>query len=485
MNVFIIPRVLAKTWLAFLLLYIGYRAATLSMTCDEAWTATDMPYPGLFGYITPEYIAGLNVHLLNNWLANLCMTILGESDLAVRLPALAGGGVYLVGAYVLCARLFQSWRLPASFVLLTANPYLLDFFSIGRGYALGMGCLMLGLPQFLKIRAKDVAPPWYIAWLALAVVANLSFLYVYLAAMTLEIIRTLPLMRKSTSQTLQLRHLAWPMAATLASLTLIYGQAMRIATRNNEHWWGSPDGFINGGLTSLFQVTLYHISVPPNILLLITWATLGLSFGLALVAIASCRARRMDSSPLVALNTLLALFTIVWAGVTLEHLLFGTPFLIERGMFFIYPILILIPACAAEILASSRRAILGYGALAFLFAFVLANFTMAANLDHTATWRNDACSRPFLERIRAENYPRNFTRERIRIAASHMAAHTINYYVRHMRLAFVESVNGLDRLDSADYAIMPAGQAVDAHIAVRFENIAQCPASDMVLLRKK
>lgn len=484
MNKAITPRFLAKAWVAALLLFIGYRAATLSMTCDEAWTAKDMPYPDLFGYITPGFIAGLNVHLLNSWLANLCLTVFGESDLAVRLPALAGGAVYLVGAYTLCARLFRSWRLPAALILLTANPYLLDFFSIGRGYALGLGCLMLGLPRLLGLGTKD-APPWHLAWFALAAVANLSFLYAYLAAVGLETARTLPWPRRPAAHPARLRQIAGPVAATLAGLALIYGQAMRIATHNNEHWWGSPDGFINGGLASLVQVTLYHIALPPGAARLIAWAVLGEILLLGLVALTEGRASPTQKPQRNALSALLALFGIIWAGVTLEHQLFGTPFLIERGMFFFYPIVILIPACAAECLTNSPRAAWGHGLLAVLCALMLANFALAANLDHTATWRNDACSRPFMNRILAETYPRNFTRQPIRIAASHMAEHTISYYVRHLRLAFVEAVDSLDHLDTADYAIMPSTEATAPLVADRFGVIAQCPANDLVLLRRK
>jgi len=483
-----LPRLLARAWIALLLLYIGYRAFTLSMTCDEAWTAKDLPYPGLFDYITPEFIAGLNVHLLNTWLINLCMSVFGEHDFAVRLPALAGGTAYLVGAYSLCARLLRSWRLPAGVVLLTANPYLLDFLSIGRGYALGLGCLMLGLPGLLAVRGKTENPPWHLVWFALAALANLSFLYLYLAAVALEAGRALPWFQGPRKRPWPgaLGRAAGPILATLAGLALVYGQAMRIATRNNEHWWGSPDGFVNGGLASLVQVTLYHIPISPDAARLVVWAVLGLTAGLVPAVVAARPERQTDAPARRALYAALALFCIVWAGVTLEHQLFGTPYLIERGMFFIFPTLLLIPACAAECLAATPgRAALGHGALVVLCAAMLANWAVAANPDHTATWRDDACSRPFMERIRAETYPRNFTREPLRIAASHMAEHTISYYVRHMRLAFVEAVDGLDRLDAADYAIMPARQAASPAIAARFEAIAQCPANGLALLRRR
>jgi len=481
-----LPRLAARLWIAGLVAYVVWRALGLSMTCDEAWTAEPLPYPGLFSFITPAFIAGLNVHLLNSWLINLCLTVFGDHDWAVRLPALAGGICYLCLAYRLSARFFAGWALPAAVVLLSANPYMLDFFSIGRGYALGLGLTMLGLSRLLAIRDAD-RPPWYLGFFALAALANLSFLYAYLTALALVAVRFLWRLRQgSRPRGRELVAACLPVLTTLAGLAVIYGPAMRLAAKNNEYWWGSDAGFVSGGLASFFAVTLYRTGIDPALPRLLAWTAMGLLAGLAAVATASRAWAGPRRTLAAAFFTLLAFCGIVWLGVTLEHALFGTPYLIERGLLFYWPALVLAILCGIGCLPPGRAwRTVGGGVLAVLCLAALGNFARAANLTYTFTWRNDACSRPFMRRIARENYPRNFTREKIGIAVTHMAIHTVDYYVRHLHMAYVETVRGLEYLPEAAYGIMPADLAASPEVADRFEVIMTCPASGLVLTRRR
>ncbi|EFL49804.1 hypothetical protein DesfrDRAFT_3440 [Solidesulfovibrio fructosivorans JJ]] len=481
-----LPRLTAKVLIAGLIVYVAWRALSLSMTCDEAWTAEALPYPGFFSFITPSFFAGLNVHLLNSWLINLCLTVFGEHDWAVRLPALAGGICYLCLAYRLSARLFDGWAVTAATALLTANPYLLDFFSVGRGYALGLGLTMLGLSRLLA--ARDARrPPWHLVFFALAALANLSFLYAYLTALALAVIRFAWQARQgSRPRGRALAAACLPVLATLVGLSVIYGPTMRIAAKHNEYWWGSADGFVGGGLTSLFAVTLYRTGIDPALPRLLAWMAMGLLTGLALAAVAT-RAWTGPRRPIAtAFFTLLAFYGIVWAGVTVEHALFGTPYLMERGMLFLWPVLVLAVCGGIGCLPPGRAwRWAGGGLLVGLCLIACGNFARAANLAYTFTWRNDACSRPFMRRIARENYPRNFTREKIGIAVSHMAIHTLDYYVRHLRMAYVDTVRGLEYLPKAAYGIMPADLAATPKVADRFEVIMTCPASGLVLTRRR
>lgn len=100
---------------------------------------------------------GGNHHLLNVWGMMLANGIFGNSEAALRLPNLVGHAIYLY-ATARMALLARSTVLAiAAFLLLNVHPYLLDFFSLARGYGLANGWMMLSLWQatcYLRAEAR-------------------------------------------------------------------------------------------------------------------------------------------------------------------------------------------------------------------------------------------------------------------------------------------------------------------------------------------
>ena len=81
---------------AFLFGSTVYRAVTLSVTVDEAYTYTQFVLPpALAG--AGEYDA--NNHVLHTLLVKLSTRALGASDVTLRLPALAGAALFFTALY--------------------------------------------------------------------------------------------------------------------------------------------------------------------------------------------------------------------------------------------------------------------------------------------------------------------------------------------------------------------------------------------------
>lgn len=470
---------------ALVLGYIVFRAFSLSMTCDEAWSAQGLPHPSLFAFVTPAFIAALNNHFLNSWLMNLSLTVFGPSDWAARLPALCGGAAYVVLACRLALTQATSWRALALAVLLLGNPYLLDFLSIARGYSLGLAFLLPGLTRLVSGRERGRA--WCLAWFALAVLSNLSFVYAYLTALALV-----------WGECVLRRGRGWKEAAassltTLAVLAAVYARALILATANNEHWWGSQAGFVDGTLASLLAMTLYEPHLDPGVFVVMARVTAGLvllaaatgcllAAGTAPGGQAGRAAEDDDARPFFAMLVFLG---VCWAGITAEHLLFGTPYLIERGALFLYPLLCLVVGLWAEY-ARGRGWVAGLSgaALAAIAGLCLANLTANANLSHVSTWRADACARSFMTRIHEENFQRNFTREPVRLASLATHVHTVNYYVGRLGMGYVTEILPRERATEADYLVVGKDQA-DAFIGRNgLEVLLRCEAGGVVLLRR-
>lgn len=174
----------------FLCGYEAARAARLAFTYDEATTYLNSIAPGLLSCFRFD---SANNHLLNSLLAGLSSLLGGTSEFVLRLPNLLAFPVYLVFAFLILDRFVKKKLIVAAgFVLLAANPYVLDFFSLCRGYGLSLAFLMASLYflfSFLKRAARDESglyrPLRYsLAAASLAVLANFTLLDVYLGLWT-------------------------------------------------------------------------------------------------------------------------------------------------------------------------------------------------------------------------------------------------------------------------------------------------------------
>ena len=119
-----------------------------------------------------------NHHVLNSLLMRASAASLGVSEFSVRLPALVGGALYLAMAVRLALLLFGPGPLALLCVaLLGLNPFILDFLSIARGYALALGFLLCAMDAMLRYLLDRRQWRLYCAAcaLALAVAANLTF----------------------------------------------------------------------------------------------------------------------------------------------------------------------------------------------------------------------------------------------------------------------------------------------------------------------
>lgn len=154
-----------------------YRATTQAITLDEAMT-----------YLW--YVKGLelnhlwtpfpNNHVLNSILIWVSTHIFGTSELAVRLPALLGAGLYIVTCAFLCRRITNSFSLQFPlFLCLILNPFILDFMVAARGYSLANAFLLsaIAIPVWHRNGGPSLRTSCALASLALGLsfTANFSF----------------------------------------------------------------------------------------------------------------------------------------------------------------------------------------------------------------------------------------------------------------------------------------------------------------------
>ena len=118
-----------------------YRAVQQDVTMDEAVTVSHWVLRD--GY---QWTPDTNNHMLNTLLMKISTSVLGVTPFSVRLPALLGGIGYSVSALLLALTLFgRTWRSGCVFVILTLNPFIMDYLCVARGYSIAMAAQMFTL----------------------------------------------------------------------------------------------------------------------------------------------------------------------------------------------------------------------------------------------------------------------------------------------------------------------------------------------------
>lgn len=123
---------------------VAYRAASQGITHDEALTW--LWILGRSG-ANPFVEGTANNHVAFTLLAWLPTRLFGASEFALRAPSWIAFGVYLVFAWRLCLRLDRPALRLGIFLLLSLNPYLLDFFTAARGYGVSLAASLWALHE--------------------------------------------------------------------------------------------------------------------------------------------------------------------------------------------------------------------------------------------------------------------------------------------------------------------------------------------------
>jgi uncharacterized membrane protein len=127
--------------------WIVHRAQVQAITLDEAHTFLHWVHPEG----PTQWLPHSNNHVLNSALMKVSAFLFGISPLALRVPALLGGLIYICASVSIC------WQVARSglgrnlmFVCLVFNPFVMDYLVVARGYGLSIG--FLAVVQAVLIR---------------------------------------------------------------------------------------------------------------------------------------------------------------------------------------------------------------------------------------------------------------------------------------------------------------------------------------------
>lgn len=312
-------------YLAFLLAfaYVLIRGFSVGITHDEALT-----YKIIRG---DEILKGTaNHHWLNTQLSSWSSSLFGMKEFALRLPNILSFAVFWAFLFRISKSFLNTSATQIALVLLLCgNPFILDFFSLCRGYGLSIAFVTASLFYVFRIvdlkkNSKFIHYFLGIGFSILALSANLNTLNYFLIAQALMLLSVLVFKPEKWIFTFIVFTIFSGIALYLSLDRLFFLKA------HDELYFGT--GNLNSSIDSLIASSFYAINgfENLNILRYLFYALLLLTGFLVI------RRKQLFHPGTFAFIVVAAILIALVA----ENLLFDALYPINRSSLYLYPILL-------------------------------------------------------------------------------------------------------------------------------------------------
>ncbi len=420
--------------LLYLFLLAVTRAVNQSITADEAFNYERFLTQSLSYVFTAPFDA--NNHVLYSALAKISIKIFRLSEFSLRIPSLAAAAIFFTTVFKLASFCFRRRPLHLlAVVILAGNPYLLDFFTLARGYGLASAFFLLALFHVISAPTDVAAEPPKLfrigIYSALAVCSNLIFLVPVCA---LFLVFTIQCIERAGRDLTRLKTVEQLIQLTFGPFLVLCFAILVIplhTAKASDFYLGAPTWHIT--IDSLIQPSLLHnLKVPllrhyPSVFGFIythsvTQFIPALTFLVLAVAIYATVRQSVRNGPLFVLSVL---FTVDWLVLWAAHVALGMKLPIMRtGLYFVF----LLPLALLILLTGppkspERRIGLAICPILVVLALI---YVPQWSARATADWRFDASTRRFaeaIETIRAYTGTDNVT-----IGGSWLFEPSLNFY---------------------------------------------------------
>jgi hypothetical protein len=452
----------------FLIGFSGYKSATASFTHDESYSYlhyVHQSFLDIVSYKTPF----TNNHVLNSLGMKYSEKLFGSSELAMRMPNLLALVIYLLFAYRLFKEACPSLLIPA-FIILSLNPYLLDFFGLARGYGLSIGFMMMSLyflnRYFQTLKVRDVV--WFNVGAFFSVLGNFALINYYLAA--LIVFNVLIILKKAWLQPREegfskslFQYNTINVISLLITVGVIYEPFRKIIVNKIVNF-GGQTGFIADTVESLLVRFFYLAPLKPGtwgvapidstlLILLKTSVVLVPGITVSLLVFHLLKKNRAffeNARPLIISNLVLLLITL---ATILQFYLFDTPYLKERFALFLVPLFLLNLIFLLDKLSEWAEGQLAGTALIYLTAalFIL-NTSRHLNATYYLDWKYDLSTKAVIETLISEKASGQY--DSIHLGSHWLFSPALNFYRVTLNLDWLTEVyqhGGLGQYDHFFY----------------------------------
>jgi hypothetical protein len=438
-----------------LISFAAFKSYNTSFTHDESLSYNNYVFTSfmdIVSYADPY----TNNHILNTLMMKWSQAIFGNSELALRLHSVLALGGYLFFCYQLLKELTPKLLFPG-FLLLVANPYLLDYFSLARGYGISI-CFMTGSVWFairwLKRKTlTDLAAFNFMAFLALY--SNFSLVGFYLSAIAavnlVQLLQSWSTASAKSSKTLFIQSNVVNLLF-LAGATLAVWEPIRKIMKLHMLDFGGKSGVIPDTFGTLVSSSFYFLKVPPVLITVISWGV-----ALAIVAISILWIRNLIRRKGVTLSD--NFYALVFINCTLafimlfsiaQHYILGNDYLMRRFALFLYPLFMLNLLYAFEVLYTNRQRLAYVVFPAVLSVLFVLNFFYNVTPSNYIDWENDVDTHTAITQLTAYHHAHD-NGKKVRVGVLWTLEPIVNFYRISRNLDWLEKPDREDLRKTDDY----------------------------------
>jgi hypothetical protein len=388
--------------------YTVSRAWILSFTFDESYSYTSYIKDTYFNIFTCHFLTSNN-HVLNSLLMKLSTEFFAPSDFTLRWHSLVGHVFFLVFSWAVLKDIQNHWYRLGAFLLMNLNPFVLDFFSLARGYGIAMGLMMMSLYFLYRYLQGEVKN---LLWLCLSIIvagfsaiANFTMLNFMLALLATETLWMSYIHLKSRQWKKTWTELSALLISSLPFFIYIVWIAVRL-NRAKEFYYGGKKGLWADTVGTLIDSTLYHAHYLLNARMLLQSLIVILSASGLFFLVFTFLIKKAKPESYRFFLAVTSIFLVMITGIQLQHILLNTYYLVDRTAMLLIPVFVL----AACYLMYYLNII--WKGTSFVFVILLIaslyHFSNVMNFSKTETWPEQADVKNMmkdLNKIRLDKYP--------------------------------------------------------------------------------
>jgi hypothetical protein len=408
--------------------YTAARAYLLSITWDEAYSYLEFVRNGIF-YPQQYNTMSANNHLLYSWLEIQFLHWFGVNELVLRLPSLFAHVLFLFYSAKLVINFNNRWLVFVSFFIINLNPYLLDFFSMARGYGLSLGLMMTSI-YYLYAFTKDhknMLAVCSIFFASLGVLANyvlLNYCLALFGTLFLLIAYNIP---ASISYSQKIFIFLKKIAAPVIIFSILLGIVIPIAFKLKEAnalFFGGSKSFWSDTFSTITDRCFYELGynywfqrfAKGFVILIIMTASVFFLFQFI---------KKNRDKKRLFLGSLLFLIGLCVTSIIIQHYFLGTLYLMDRTALFLVVLfnLVLVFFIAEVSKDRAKLSVITY----LSGVIVLIHFFASFNLKYVLEWKSNADTKEMLaDLVKMKSIPKE--KDNVSIGIPMEFDPSINFY---------------------------------------------------------
>jgi hypothetical protein len=400
-----------------------YKAAHTAFTHDESFTYLSYVKKSVIGILTMEEPISANNHILNSIGMKVIDKLLAPTPFNLRLPNIFGHLLFIIFSALIINTYKNSYYKVIAFVLLNSNIYLIDFFSLARGYGLSLGFLMAHW-YFLYKTASNIQNKnnfrLMLFALLLAMLSNFSVIYYTISLIVIYLIYEVKnyTSNKALFLSIIIRNMKFVLLLSSLTIVFLFGPLLKLL-QFNQLYFGGTHNFFDDTIYSLVYystVSMGIVDFQIKAIFLIAVILMALIIAIQLIKLFKHKTT-IESSFFIVSLVIIMLIQITF------FYFFNTKYLIQRTALLLIPIFIFSLLGFVNDLGN----IVIYFAAGFVSLFMFYLTLRFIPMDNSLNWQYDADNEKLLSELKTI-YKKSDTQNKLSLGVDWIFQPSLNFY---------------------------------------------------------